>query len=59
MRTILILTLAVTYETNGASISDLEDNLLAVANAGCREGWFTGDTNAEVIIADPTVTVLP
>jgi hypothetical protein len=57
MRITLTLTLAVTYETNGAivDVRDLEDNLLSIATRAGREGWLEDGTEAEIVLADPSV----
>lgn len=55
MRTTLTLTLAVTYELNGADVRDLEDNLLALAALANNNGWLADGTDAEVVIANPSV----
>lgn len=59
MRLTLTLTLAVTYDVDGKTdVNDLENNLLAIAQRASREGWLTEDTNAMVVVADPTVEKL-
>ena len=55
MRATLTLTLQVTYDLNGADVDDLEDNLLAIATLASREGWLTRNTDAEVVVAAPSV----
>lgn len=61
-RVTLELNLRVTYEipddANPDTMSDLEDNLLAIAQRASREGWLTQDTDAEVVVAAPHVEVL-
>jgi hypothetical protein len=54
-RKTLSLTLDVTYELNDAHPGDLIDNLLALATRASAEGWLTEGTDAEVVVADPTV----
>lgn len=49
------LTLDVTYETNNTHTNDLRDYLLDLPSRALREGLLTGDTDAEVVIVQPSV----
>lgn len=57
-RITLRLTLDVTYEVNNTHTDDLRDNLMDLATLGMREGLFTGESEAEVIMAMPSVEEL-
>ena len=54
----LRLTVDVTFNTNGADIEELKDNLSAGADYLAGIGKFTQDTEAEVETWDEKVTVI-
>lgn len=58
-RETLRLTIDVTYEMNGASLSDLRDNLLKLTARAMNKDMFTDGTDAVVVIANPKVEVRP
>lgn len=57
-RTTIRLSIDVTYETNNTHTSDLKDLLMDLPTRAMREGLLTGHTDANVIIANPTVETL-